>query len=43
MSTTDERTSIPVDKSIRDELFQLKQSSTDSYNDVLKRLIEGEQ
>lgn len=39
MSTTDERTTIPVDKSIRDELFQRKQSSTETYNAVIERLL----
>mgnify|MGYP006926866402 FL=1 len=43
MSATDEKTTIPVDKSTRDELFQLKQSSTETYDSVIERLISGEQ
>ena len=35
-----QRTTIPVSTDIRDELFALKEP-TDSYNDVLRRLLDG--
>lgn len=43
MSTTEDKTTIPVNKAIRDKLFKQKQSSTETYNAVIERLLEGEQ
>jgi len=42
MSTTSELTTIKVQKSTRENLFQLKQSSTETYDAVIQSLIEGE-
>jgi hypothetical protein len=42
MSTTSELTTIKVQKSTRENLFQLKESSTETYDAVIQSLIEGD-
>jgi len=35
-----ERTTIPVSTEVRDELFDRKERSTDSYDDVLRQALD---
>lgn len=43
MSTTTELTTIKIQKATRENLFQLKESSTETYDAVIQSLIDENQ